>query len=273
MNTNTCTCGKYFSFQIQRQIIGSRTSWWYKTWCWKNRETDCWWNGRIYKVNAMNQVILYNCNIMIYDLLIDFSSPDKTSGLIWIQSVWHSGGIPERIFEKVDFEKNQQTTTKHEKFPKGQRIDRKCNNSKHPNTSLTRCLLGNFSCFFVICCFFSKSTFSKILSKRLDPGQAPHFVKPDLCPICFQRLSADDTSRQWITHPNTSLTHCLLGNFSCFLSSAVFFQNQLFQNILSGISSECQRDWIQIRPHILSSLICVQSVSKGYQQTTLVGNE
>ena len=27
------------------------------------------------------------------------------SGLIWIQIVWHSGGIPERIFQKVDFEK------------------------------------------------------------------------------------------------------------------------------------------------------------------------
>ena len=32
------------------------------------------------------------------------------------------------------------------------------------------------------------------------------------------------------------------------LSSADFFQNQLFRKILSGIPSECQTDWIQISP-------------------------
>ena len=45
-----------------------------------------------------------------------------------------------------------------------------------------------------------------------------------------------------------NLTLCPHGNFSCFLSSADFFQNQLFQKILSGIPSECQTDWVQIRP-------------------------
>ena len=33
-----------------------------------------------------------------------------------------------------------------------------------------------------------------------------------------------------------------------FLSSANFFQNQLFQKILSGIPSELQTVWIHIRP-------------------------
>ena len=28
--------------------------------------------------------------------------PDKMSGLIWIQTVWHSDGIPKRAFEKPD---------------------------------------------------------------------------------------------------------------------------------------------------------------------------
>ena len=42
------------------------------------------------------------------------------SGLIWIQTVWHCIGIPERFLEKVDFEKVQQMTKKHEKFPRGQ---------------------------------------------------------------------------------------------------------------------------------------------------------
>ena len=55
------------------------------------------------------------------------------------------------------------------------------------------------------------------------------------------------------------------------LSSAdFFFQNYFFQKILSGILSECQTVWIQIRADILSALIWVQTVCKGYQQTTKV---
>ena len=39
-------------------------------------------------------------------------------GLIWVQTIGHSEGkcILERIFQKLDFEKNQQTKTKHENF-------------------------------------------------------------------------------------------------------------------------------------------------------------
>ena len=55
-----------------------------------------------------------------------------------------------------------------------------------------------------------------------------------------------------------------------FLSSADFFQNEGFQEILSGIQSECQTVWIQIRTDILSVLIWVQTVCKGYQQMTKV---
>ena len=58
--------------------------------------------------------------------------------------------------------------------------------------------------------------------------------------------------------------------FCCLL---VVFNYQLFQKILSGIGSECHKDWIQIRPDVLSGLIWVQSVCKGYQQTPLVGYE
>ena len=68
---------------------------------------------------------------------------------------------------------------------------------------------------------------------------------------------------------NVSLSHCPLGDFHAFLSSADFFQNQHLQKIISGIPSECQTDWIQIRPDILSGLICVQTVCKSYQQMTL----
>ena len=41
------------------------------------------------------------------------------------------------------------------------------------------------------------------------------------------------------------------GRFSCyFVVCRFFFQNQIFRKILSGIPSECQTDWIQIRPDI-----------------------
>ena len=67
-----------------------------------------------------------------------------------------------------------------------------------------------------------------------------------------------------------SLTLCMLGNFSCFLLSADFFQNQLFRKILSGIPSECQTAWIQIRIDVILVLIWFQTVCKGYQQTIKV---
>ena len=60
-----------------------------------------------------------------------------------------------------------------------------------------------FHAFFVICLFFSKSTFSNNsirntirVSNSLDPDQTRHFVGPDLGPNCLQRLSADATNRQ-----------------------------------------------------------------------------
>ena len=59
------------------------------------------------------------------------------------------------------------------------------------------------------------------------------------------------------------LTLCLLGNFACFLSSADFFQNQLIGKLLSGIPSECQTVWIQIRPDLGPDLgpYCLQKLS------------
>ena len=33
-------------------------------------------------------------------------------GLIWIQTVWHSDGIPEDFFEKVNFQKKKSTDNK-----------------------------------------------------------------------------------------------------------------------------------------------------------------
>ena len=61
-----------------------------------------------------------------------------------------------------------------------------------------------------------------------------------------------------------------LGIVASFLSC---LQNQLFSKILSGISSECQTNWVQIRPDKTSGLIWVQSVCVAYVQTKLVGDE
>ena len=71
----------------------------------------------------------------------------------------------------------------------------------------------------------------------------------------FEVISSPGIS---LNHPLAlrMLTLCPLGKFSCFLSSADFFQNQLFRKILSGIPSECQTDWIQ-------------TVCKSHQQMTL----
>ena len=44
------------------------------------------------------------------------------SGLIWIQTVWHSDGIPERIFRKSWFWKKSADDKKHKQFPRRQRV-------------------------------------------------------------------------------------------------------------------------------------------------------
>ena len=56
------------------------------------------------------------------------------------------------------------------------------------------------------------------------------------------------------------LTHCILGNFSCFFVVCWFFQNYLFEKNLSEIPSECQTVWTLIRPDDPSGLIWVQTV-------------
>ena len=56
-----------------------------------------------------------------------------------------------------------------------------------------------------------------------------------------------------------------------FLSSADLFQNHFFRKIISGMPSQCQTVWIQIKPDVLLGLIWVQTVCKSYQQITLVG--
>ena len=48
------------------------------------------------------------------------------------------------------------------------------------------------------------------------------------------------------------------------------FQNQFLKKKYSRIQSKWQTSWFKIGPDALSGLIWVQSVWKGYQQTTQV---
>ena len=64
---------------------------------------------------------------------------------------------------------------------------------------------------------------------------------------------------------------CFFGRLLIFLLKIIFLRNSFRTKILSGIPSECLTDLIQIKPDILWGLIWVQTVCKGYQQTTLVG--
>ena len=62
--------------------------------------------------------------------------------------------------------------------------------------------MGNFACvcrlpiFFKI--YFSNNSFQHAIRlNSLDPDQARRFVGPDLGPNRFQKLSADDNSREY----------------------------------------------------------------------------
>ena len=59
----------------------------------------------------------------------------------------------------------------------------------------------------------------------------------------------------------------------CFYYSSTLYFCAIFYSLHAGsfsIPSECQTVWIQVRPDILSGLIWVQTVCKGYQQMTKV---
>ena len=63
------------------------------------------------------------------------------------------------------------------------------------------------------------------------------------------------------------------GNFFMLFYCLLIFFKITFFSKNSYRNTVCQTDWIQITPDILSGLIWVQTVCKGYQQTTLGGKE
>ena len=63
--------------------------------------------------------------------------------------------------------------------------------------------------------------------------------------------------------------------FACSIIFHAFidFLLTFFKIILSGTLPECQTLWIQIRTEVKSVLIWVQTVCKGYQETTLLAKK
>ena len=60
---------------------------------------------------------------------------------------------------------------------------------------------------------FLKNSFRNTIrvANSLDPDQARHFVGPDLGPNCLQKISADNSSRQF-----ESVRMCLVSGFQGF---------------------------------------------------------
>ena len=77
-------------------------------------------------------------------------------------------------------------------------------------------------------------------------------------------LKTQDITKLFNSLPPWEIFHVICGLLNFFFK--INFFEKFFQN-------ECQADWIQNRPDILSNLVWVQAVCKGYHETTLGGNE
>ena len=72
-------------------------------------------------------------------------------------------------------------------------------------------------------------------------------------------------------HLKMCLTLCMLDTFSCLCCRLlIFFSKLTFSKKSLRTLSGCQMVWIQIRTNILSVLMWVQTVCKGYQQMSSV---
>ena len=103
------------------------------------------------------------------------------------------------------------------------------------------------------------------LKEAAEARPSQHLSKCQIVGILMPRLKSS-------LH---SLTCCLVPQWLLPLRPhsrlmIFFFQNQQVQNIISGKLLQCQTVWIQIRADVLSFLIWVQTVCKGYQQTAKV---
>ena len=140
--------------------------------------------------------------------------------------------------------------------------------------------------------FFSNQLFRKILSeyhlniKRIGSRSGPTFCwvlsgSSLFAYHLFEKFF--HKYRQYLKYLERALAlhHTIIGingeyvnlhwkMFTCPQAEALI--NMSRQELFSE-PYQCQTVWIQIRPEILSGLIWVQTVSKGYLQTTRVGKE
>ena len=135
------------------------------------------------------------------------------------------------------------------------------------NGALSLCLCGLCvwsSCFVMQYLMFFFFSFCNHLTEEERAGCITlNVFLPSCSYYCF--VSLPHGALGWSVTVTISFTLCPLGNFSCFFVVCWLFSKSTFPKILSGIPSECQTAWIQIRADILSGRIWVQSVCKGYQ--------
>ena len=74
--------------------------------------------------SAILKLFANNCRLPLQKVWNQIR-PDKTSGLIWIQTVWHSGGIPERSFRKKWFWKKAADGKQQAKLPSMLRVNQR----------------------------------------------------------------------------------------------------------------------------------------------------
>ena len=110
-----------------------------------------------------------------------------------------------------------------------------------PPANLTCVGQVGYCLFLKLPCLFSSQFTCMILliERKIVRISAGFFIK-------YQLVMLKVEGKAKIRNRYKPLTLCLLGNLVFFLSSADIFQNRLSRKILSGISLQCLKVWIQI---------------------------
>ena len=115
------------------------------------------------------------------------------------------------------------------------------------------------TCLWLVSIFRNDSQNAQVYDNFGSPNS--DLYKIDLCFGTLTSRRRDSTLCCW------EILHVF-----CCLLLLLFFFYQLFWKIISGMPTECQTVWIQIRPDIMLGLIWVQTVCKDYQDTLLRAN-
>ena len=94
-----------------------------------------------------------------------------------------------------------------------------------------------------------------------------------VAPVSYVNMAASKWKSMWCFITGVVMERKNQVILNAFLSSADFFLTSTFLVNSSMMPSEIQTACIQIRSDLLWGLIWVQTVWKGYQQTTLFGKE